>query len=74
MGPKLVGQRLRGPQLRGQRLKSNFPHGVLEPSTFAPQSCGPFNLCFAEFWSNATFAPQRFGDIVSESKITTKKL
>ena len=49
-----------------------LPCRVLDPSTFAPQFFGPFNLCPAEFCSNATCAPRNFGDIVSGTKIITK--
>ena len=44
----------------------------MEPSFLALQSFGPLVLCTAEFWSNATFAPQTLEDIVSVAKITTK--
>ena len=46
--------------------------GVMEPSFFALQKSGPLILWPAEFWSNATFAPQTHRDIVSGAKITAK--
>ena len=35
---------------------------------FAPQNQGAFILCPAKLWSNADFAPQNHGDIVSGAK------
>ena len=58
----------------GQILKANLPRKVLDPSTCAPQSFGPLNLCPAEFWSNATCGPRSFGDIVSGPQKTTKMI
>ena len=36
--------------------------------------CGAIVLCPAELWSNATFAPQTHGDIVSRAKIKKQKI
>ena len=60
--PKYCGQKFRGPKLRENILKANMPRAVLYQSTLAPRSFG---------WSNATIAPQSFGDIASAEKITT---
>ena len=52
----------------------SLAHGVMEPSFLAQQSLGALMLCPMEFGSNATFAPQTHGDIVSGAKITTKTI
>ena len=56
----------------GQRLTANLPCGVLEPSKCAPRNYGAFEMCPAEFWSNATCALLSHGDIVTGAKIPTK--
>ena len=59
--PETMSQKFRGAQVA---LLQNSA----DPSTCAPQSFGPLNLCPAEFWSNATCAPRSFGDIISGPK------
>ena len=59
--------RLKGPQIRGAKVeRSKTLRGVLDPSTRAPQSFGPLNLCPAEFWRHSFRAPKN-------SKIIKKK-
>ena len=56
----------------GQICLQYLPRRVFDPSTFAPRIFGPFNLCPAEFRSNATCAPRNFGDIVSGTNAIPK--
>ena len=45
---------------------------IMEPLFFPLQNYRAVILCPAKLWSNADFAPQNHGDIVSGAKITTK--
>ena len=56
----------------GQRLTASLPRGVLEPSKCTPRNYGAFEVCPAEFWSNATCAPLSHEDIVQGAQISTK--
>ena len=42
-----------------------LPQKIPEPLFFAPQNARDFVLCPGKLWSNADFAPQNHGDIVS---------
>ena len=56
----------------GGKMTANLPRGVLEPSKSTPRNYGAFEVCPAEFWSNATCATLSHGDIVRGAKIPTQ--
>ena len=58
----------------GQICLCSLPRRVIKPSLFAQQRYGPFVLCHAELWSNATFAPQTHGDTVLGAKKNKKNI
>ena len=68
--PRGKEQRLRNSA--GQVFLHSLPQGGMELSFFARRSFDPLFIA-PNNWSNATFAPQTQGDIVSGAKRTTKK-
>ena len=58
----------------GQLCLQSLLSGVMEPLIFAPWSFEPLNPCPAGSWSNATFALQTHGEIVSGAKIQAQFL